>query len=125
MELHVLHGTLFSLVGQILPELVDLVLFGLQLLFLLLQHLVEGLDRLISRVSHFLALLVMGALKGDSLLLLPILRLVIYSVIPDSVDLGDNALFVIDKILELLVLNPEPSKLSLELGVRVWSHSSR
>lgn len=125
LELHDLHGTFFSLVGQILPKLVDLVLFGFQLLFLLLQHLVEGLDGLIGRISHFLALLVMGALQGDSLLLLPILCLFIHSVIPDSVDLGDDALFVIHEILELLVLNPEPSKLSLKLGVRVWSHSSR
>ena len=73
LELHDLHGTFFSLVGQILPKLVDLVLFGFQLLFLLLQHLDEGLDGVISRISHFLAVLVMGALHGDSLLLLPIL----------------------------------------------------
>ena len=54
---------------MLVSELLDVLLFVLQLLFLLLQHVGESLDGLLSSLGHLFALLVVKRLDPDSLVL--------------------------------------------------------
>ena len=115
---------LLSLVGHLLPEFVDLILFGLELQFFLLEHLVKGLDCLIGCVSHFLALLRVGTLELDPLLLDHIFHMLLtaYDILISCtpvINFTYDAFFVSHQLCQFLVFTPETLNLTLQRRIRV------
>jgi len=67
LELHVFIGIDLSLLPHLSPELLDLFLFTFELRFLLVQHVGQGSDGLLSHFSHLFVLFIVLRLLLDSM----------------------------------------------------------